>query len=133
MKQFKGFNVKFLKIDVYSAKILYAEYKEKNFLDLLNYLKRIYGFESENPEIYYDCYGLMYEHVGKKGRIFYMFINLDKDSSEYVNTFCHELVHIIDGIKRHYGLTTHVNDDNEHISYLQGYIAEQLLNKKLIK
>jgi len=129
-----NYSIKSRFIPIYEAKVIYCEYKEGGFNDLLSKLNLLYGMVLEEPSEYEKCYGFCQKFKVNIGFCYFVFINTcDEYKSVYINTFTHEVYHLIEKIKEHHGLVAVEYEANEHIAYLTGYINELLLNRDLIK
>jgi hypothetical protein len=121
------------KLPIYGGNIIYVEHTKSNFYDVLDIVCNRYGLNPETPEDLNLCHGLSYEYYKEgKGQCFYLFVNTDY-KSEYLDTMCHEIYHMVQNIIKHFGIVEIRGEANEPVAYLTGYLSSLLINKKLVK
>ena len=127
------YSIKFRFIPIYEAKVVYCEYKEGGFNNLLSKLNDLYSITLDEANEYEHCYGFCEKFSTKIGFCYFVFINTCVEYLPlYINTFTHEVFHLIEKIKEHHGLVSEEYKANEHIAYLTGYVNDLLFNKELI-
>ena len=131
MRKTSKYYIKDFKIPIYGGTVVYGEYTSKNFYDIIEVLSTKYDL---NPEVTNDihlCHGLTYESYSeKKGKHYFLLVRTD--AKGYLDTFSHEMSHIVEAIITHCGVKRYPGKANEAIAYLTGYLTELLINKRRI-
>jgi hypothetical protein len=131
----RTYTIKKVVIPIYNAKILYCEYNEDYFDELLLKLRRNYRLDVGEIKDDGGCKGLCLAHTHTEPTFFLVFINISKvnKSSKYINVMTHEIRHLVDDMCDHFQIPYPKGKANEPVTYLTGYINEVLLNKKRLK
>lgn len=128
------YTIKVHKVPIYDSKIIYCEYYPEHYYELLKKLERLYGFNDPEMKGLEHSFGI-YSDGEQKDGTFYLFINLDQNTSKeiYMDTFTHEMRHIIDNFMIHYDLIHDRKDNNEHLMYLTGFLHSTVINYKKLR
>lgn len=129
----KNYNIKKYHFEIYNFDVIYCEYYQSYFQDLLDVLKKRYKLDYSTIDLLSDCHGLCYS-TGNE-RKFYIFINLSKNKSKkrFINTLSHEIYHVVEDVKTYFDLTYQNGKANESLAYLIGAISEKLLYNIITK
>lgn len=129
----RGYSIKYFKLPIYGANIVITHHSKSNFYEVLDKVCDKYGLNPEMSNDLHLCHGLSYDYYSEdKGQYFYIFVNTDYHK-EYFDTIIHELYHMTQAIIKHYGISEVKGEPNEAVAYMFGYLANLIVNKKLIK
>lgn len=130
----KDLTIDMFEIPIYGSKICLMRYTNDKAYDLaLKFLEKLdIPIEDYDAHEWRKAYGYTFkERTNKYGYVHFVFMNKCKEyKSYYENTLSHEIVHLVENISQHHGLTREDGEANEHIAYLTGYLFEALIKIK---